>query len=277
MPELPEVETVVQSLLEGDIIGKKIATISITYPKLVERPDKFIKEVEGTVIQRCYRRGKFILFDLSCGKTLLVHLRMTGKLLLSEKSKQSMAHIHAVFIFSDGSSMLYSDVRKFGRFTLVENAIEYLSHLGLEMVAEDFSLPEFCKRITQSNRSLKTLLLDQTVIAGLGNIYADEALYQAELHPKKRASTLTKKELTTLATAIQSILKEAIKRGGSSLGKGLGNFLNSYGKSGKNQQEFQAYQRTGLPCRACSTPIKRIVMGQRSTHFCPSCQTLKIL
>ncbi len=274
MPELPEVETVVQGLLQGKIIGKRIAAISITYPQLVKQPDEFLKEVKGASVEHCYRRGKFILFDLSCGKTLLVHLRMTGKLLLSEKTEKSTAHIHAVFTFNDGSSMLYSDVRKFGRFYLVDDAVKYLSHLGIEMLADDFSFAEFCKKIMQSNRSLKTLLLDQKVIAGLGNIYVDEALFKAQLHPKRKSCTLTKKELMTLADAIQSVLQAAIQRGGSSLGKGLGNFLNSYGRSGENQHEFQAYQRTGLPCKVCSTKIERIIMGQRSTHFCPRCQTL---
>ena len=272
MPELPEVETVVRSLLQSEIVGKTIVQVHLKFSKLVSDPKAFVKDVQGSCILGCTRRGKYILLALSSGKTLLIHLRMTGKLLIVKKEDKTGVHEHAHFTLDDGREIRFNDVRKFGRFYLVDDAKEFLADLGLEMLDEDFSFEEFCSRIASSKRSLKTLLLDQKVLAGLGNIYADEALFGACLLPQRKAYTLSKKELKALCEAIQQVLSLAIERGGSSLGAGLGNFLNSYGKSGENQNLFSVYQRTNLPCLRCGEPIQRIIMGQRSTHFCPNCQ-----
>lgn len=272
MPELPEVETVVRGLLQSNIVGKTITEVHIRFPKLILDPKAFVKDVVGSTISACTRRAKYILLTFNTGKTLLIHLRMTGKLLIVKKNDELSAHEHAQFTLDDGRQIRFHDVRKFGRFYLTSDANEFLADLGLEMLDEDFSFVEFCKRIGGAKRSLKTVLLDQKVIAGLGNIYADEVLFQARLLPQRKACTLSKHELKALCDSIQQVLRSAIERGGSSLGSGLGNFLNSYGQAGKNQNQFSVYQRTNLPCLLCQSPIQRVVMGQRSTHFCPHCQ-----
>ncbi|MDB6081980.1 MAG: formamidopyrimidine-DNA glycosylase [Chlamydiia bacterium] len=272
MPELPEVETVVRNFVQSKLFGTKITEVVITCPSLLADQEQFIKEITGDCITGCARRGKYILLTLSSGKTLLVHLRMTGKLLIVKKSPKKYAHERAALILEGEHDIRFLDARKFGRFDLTESAEEFLKHLGLEPLDKTFSLEAFSRCMLRSKRMLKALLLDQTVVAGLGNIYADESLFQAAIHPARAACTLAQKELKNLHKAIIDVLTAAIERGGSSLGRGQGNFLNAYGSKGENQHAFYVYRRTGRPCLHCSVPIERIVISQRSTHFCPHCQ-----
>jgi formamidopyrimidine-DNA glycosylase len=277
MPELPEVETVVKSISQSKIFNKKILRAIVHFEKLIAGPlsKRFHIDVEGWAFVGCRRRGKYIILSLSSGKELVIHLRMTGKVLIENKNTPFHIHTRAVLQFeNDEREFRYVDVRKFGRFYLVEDADTFLNKLGFEPL-EDFSEQEFIKRLAKSNRKIKALLLDQEFIAGVGNIYADEALYLAKIHPERKASSLSAKEAEQLLSAIREVLTLAIERGGSSLGEGLGNFKNAYGAAGKNQNCFQVYQRTNLPCTRCKTPIQRIVISQRSTHFCPKCQRLE--
>jgi len=275
MPELPEVETVVTSIRRSKIFNKKILRAEIHFAKLIDGPLKkrFHKEVVGFSITSCKRRGKHIILSLSSDKDLIIHLRMTGKVLIEDKDIPAHKHLRAAFTFAgDDREFRYVDVRKFGRFYLVDSAEEFLKELGFEPLDKKVSAHDFAKLLKNHSRKIKALLLDQHFIAGVGNIYADEALFEAKIHPERNSSTLTQKEAEALLKAIRKVLTSAIERGGSSLGEGLGNFQDAYGSAGKNQHEFQVYRRTKLPCVRCGTPIKRIVVSQRSTHFCPNCQ-----
>lgn len=275
MPELPEVETVVTSIRRSKIFNKRILSIVFHSTKLIDGPLKkrFPKDVLGFAITKCKRRGKHIILSLSSGKDLIIHLRMTGKILIEDRKIPAHKHLRAAFTFSaDDREFRYVDVRKFGRFYLVDSAEKFLGELGFEPLDKKVSSVDFAKLLKNHSRKIKTLLLDQHFIAGIGNIYADEALFEATIHPERNSSTLTQKEADALLKAIRKVLTLAIERGGSSLGEGLGNFQDAYGSSGQNQHEFQVYRRTKLPCVRCGTPIKRIVISQRSTHFCPNCQ-----
>ena len=278
MPELPEVETVVASICRSKIFNKKILQADIHFAKLIDGPLKkrFPQDVLGFAITKCKRRGKHIILSLSSGKDLIIHLRMTGKVLIEDRKIPAPKHIRAAFTFSaETREFRYVDVRKFGRFYLVDNAEHFLKELGFEPLDEKISAEDFAKLLKNHSRKIKALLLDQHFIAGVGNIYADEALFEAKIHPERNSSTFTQKKAEALLKAIRKVLTLAIQRGGSSLGEGLGNFQDAYGSSGKNQNEFQVYRRTKLPCVRCRTPIKRIVVSQRSTHFCPNCQPKK--
>lgn len=271
MPELPEVETVVQGLLRANLIGLQVSCVEISWPKLVEEGDAAL--LLGTTLERIYRRGKYIILEFSKKCFLLIHLRMTGKIHLVKPSDPLQAHEKGRIHFAD-LVLCYTDVRTFGRWYQMHDVQAFLAHLGPDPFDETFNGQLFVKALLASNRGLKALLLDQSFIAGVGNIYADEALFLARLHPLRKANSLTKKEASALFQAIRHVLEQGIVHGGSSLGQGKGNFKGLYGSFGKNQERFKVYQRQGLPCPNCANPIEKITVNQRSTHFCPSCQKL---
>lgn len=271
MPELPEVETVVQGLRRASLIGLQVSAVEISWPKLLEEGDASL--LVGKSLERIYRRGKFIILEFSKNCFLLIHLRMTGKILLIKPSDPLQPHEKGRIHFRN-LVLCYTDVRTFGRWYQVQDVNAFLAHLGPDPFDEAFDEPFFIKALKTSVRRLKALLLDQAFIAGVGNIYADEALFLARLHPLRKASSLTKKEAGALFQAIRHVLEQGIIHGGSSLGQGKGNFKSLYGSFGKNQERFKVYQRQGLPCPNCQNPIEKITVNQRSTHFCPSCQKL---
>jgi len=272
MPELPEVETVVRDLRAARIAGRKIRGVEVLHPSVVAgiKPRAFAQHLTGRKITAIERRAKFIIFQLDDGELLTLHLRMTGQLHLARKARGDK-HDHLHLLLDDGRILIYHDPRRFGRWKLARGA-ELFGALGPEPLDGGLTATEFAQRLRRHHRQLKPLLLDQTFLAGLGNIYADEALFAARLHPRRLAHTVKPEQARALLAAIRRILNAAIRARGTTLGLGEGNFAAPHAGRGRFLARLRAYGRTGEPCDRCGVPIKRIVVGQRSTHFCPRCQ-----
>ena len=229
-------------------------------------PHAFSTLIEGQQIKSVGRRGKFLHFTLS-KQHLLIHLRMSGDIHLeTEDSPRDTKHDRVVFSLDDGNRMAFNDTRKFGRVWLVDDPLEVTGGLGPEPLDEALTSEAFYTRLKQNKRLVKPLLLDQSFIAGLGNIYTDECLFAAGIHPQSRASSLDQQQATALLAAIRQVLLEGIKRNGAS--------IDWVYRGGDFQNHFQVYQRDGQPCYRCGAIIQRITVGQRGTHFCPHCQPL---
>jgi formamidopyrimidine-DNA glycosylase len=272
MPELPEVETVVRDLRAAGVAGHRISRVEIMHPSVIAgvTPRVFARRLTGRKITALARRAKFILFQFDDGALLTLHLRMTGQLHLLGAARRDK-HDHLRLTLDDGRVLIYHDPRRFGRWQLACEA-ELSSTLGPEPLDGGLTAAAFAKRLRRHHRQLKPLLLDQAFLAGLGNIYADEALFAARLHPRRRAHTVQPAQARALLAAIRRILLAAIRARGTTLGLGEGNFASPYRMHGTFKLKLKAYGRTGEPCDRCGTPLKRIVVGQRSTHFCPQCQ-----
>ncbi|GGH86778.1 formamidopyrimidine-DNA glycosylase [Pullulanibacillus pueri] len=273
MPELPEVETVKETL-KHLIIGKTIQDVTIRWPKIIKEPDDgevFTTLLRGETFQTIERRGKFIRFILD-HYVLVSHLRMEGKYSLEEATAVPDKHTHVIFHFTDGTQLFYKDVRKFGTMHLFLKGEEWhrppLLDLGPEPLDEAFTEEVLKQAFSKTERMVKAVLLDQKVLVGLGNIYVDEALFRAGIHPTTKAKTLTQQQIKTLVESIRATLSEAVKMGGSS----VRTYLNGQGRMGMFQQKLYVYDRAGEPCKKCGTPIEKIKAAGRGTHFCPSCQ-----
>lgn len=276
MPELPEVESVRRGL-EQLLVDRQIATVLIDWPRIIttDQPlEQWSEQLCGQTITAIRRRGKYLLFDLT-HNVLISHLRMEGKFhyypeqeVPAEKDK----HTHVRFVFTDNSQLHYHDVRKFGRMELIEPSEEAAYFLkkkiGPEPMKEVFNQTEFKKQLAQSKKVIKPLLLEQHLVAGIGNIYADEILFQAKIHPTRRANTLSDSEMTLLYEAIVDIMERAIQAGGSS----VRSYVNSFGEAGRFQEQHQVYGRKDEPCFRCGTLISKIQLAGRGTHFCRQCQ-----
>lgn len=276
MPELPEVENTVRDL-KPLLVGRRFERIDIRWPRLLSgmRAEDFTARLLGRQIVNADRRGKHLLFALDDGQTLMVHLRMTGQLRVAPPSAPLSAYDHLVFALSDGMELRYQDPRKFGRFLLTSQPLAALEKLGPEPLSEAFTPVELFARIQGRRTAIKGLLLNQSVVAGLGNIYADEALFQAGIHPQSPSNALTLADCSRLHSAIRQTLATAIREGGSTLGQsGIANYRRPSGVSGHFQHRHQVYGRAGKPCLVCGGPIHRVQVAQRSTHFCPHCQHL---
>jgi formamidopyrimidine-DNA glycosylase len=273
MPELPEVETVVRDLSAAQLIGQRITRVQVFWPRSLatHTPLDFSSRVQGQAIQGVARRAKFIILQLSQG-TLLIHLRMTGRLYFSDPQAPRHNHEHLLLDLSDRRQMRFQDARKFGRWYLYAEQPEALHALGPEPLDRSFKALHFAQRLAQHQRQIKPLLLDQTFIAGLGNIYADEALFEAGIHPLRRAASLSTTEAQALFRAIRTVLKRGIANLGTTLGKSNYNYYSVSGRIGRNQDALRVFRRMGKPCPRCSQPIARIIVGQRSTHLCLTCQ-----
>lgn len=275
MPELPEVETVRKGLVQL-VTGKTIASVDIFWPRIIEYPevDIFEHDLVGETIETVERRGKFLIFRLT-NWDLISHLRMEGKYEFFQENAPLQKHTHVVFTFTDNSQLRYLDVRKFGRMALVEKnqSQEYrgIKVLGPEPTVEDFQLSDFVQGLKKHHKAIKPLLLDQRLVTGLGNIYVDEALWQAQIHPEQPADSLKAKEVAALHQAIIDVLGRAVEAGGTT----IRTYLNALGEAGKFQLSLNVYGQTGKPCPRCGTPIEKIKVAQRGTHFCPRCQVLK--
>jgi formamidopyrimidine-DNA glycosylase len=278
MPELPEVETVVRGLRAAGLEGARIRDVAVLWHKTVAgaKPAALIAELRGRVIRRLSRRAKYIVMEMEDGKHLLVHLRMTGQFRIEPAGAMADEHDRVILTLSDGRQIHFHDTRKFGRFQLVNDVEKHLSALGPEPLSEDFKTGVLAARLAGKSRMLKPLLLDQTCVAGLGNIYVDEALWLARLHPMRRANTLKKAEIVRLHAAIKKVLAKAITAGGTSLGEGAANFYSVAGRRGLHAANLQVFRRTGEPCPRCGSTIQRMVVGQRSTHICPQCQPERV-
>jgi len=274
MPELPEVESVVRQLQHEGLGGSVVRRARVYWPRTIHthsRP-RFEREIVGARFAGLRRRGKFIVLDLEDQRSLLIHLRMTGRLSLGEVGRPREDHEHVVLDLDDGRDLRFRDPRKFGRWYLLEDAEEKLGELGPEPLDEGFTAACFEGILAARRGALKPLLLNQSFLAGLGNIYVDEALHRARLHPLRTADDLDARESRALHRAIRRVLTEAIAARGTSLGTASTNYRGVDGRSGRNQFRLRVFQRDGEPCPRCRTPIERIVVGQRGTHFCPRCQ-----
>ncbi|MFA5392988.1 MAG: DNA-formamidopyrimidine glycosylase [Candidatus Ratteibacteria bacterium] len=273
MPELPEVETIRRQLVK-DVVGKEIREVKVLVPKLIKEtsPVLFRRKIIGTEIINIRRRGKYLIFDLGTRKNkkilyLQAHLKLSGQLLYSPGPEPAVDY-HIRFLFTDGSRLYYHDLRRFGGFTLRSEDPEPLLNLGPEPLTPAFTFECWKRIVLGKNSRIKTFLLDQHRIAGLGNIYATEALFRAGIHPDRRVSTLQPDETKKLYQTIKSILKEALKAGGTS----IQDYLKPDGSHGNFQKSLFVYRRKGEPCFRCGNPIRVQKDGSRSTYFCPSCQ-----
>lgn len=271
MPELPEVETVVRALRDP-LVGRTFAGFESYWPRQVVRPDdveQLRRRLHGRTVTAVDRRAKYIVMSLDGGaETLIIHLKMTGHLAIEPQAEPVHPHVRQRFFLTDGDELRFRDSRKFGRVYLVVDSDEVLAKLGPEPLEEAFSAAELKRIISHRRRVLKPLLLDQTVIAGIGNIYADEALFGAKLRPDRYAHTLTDDEIERLFAAIQTALRLGIEREGAS----ISDYVKPDGTKGDMQNEVMVFRRTDMPCYTCGRPITRVVLGGRSTHFCQGCQ-----
>ncbi len=286
MPELPEVETIVRGLNQA-IVGKRIKEVKSNFPSIVKQDfDLFRKAILHKRIKGLRRRGKYLLIDLSVGKTILVHLGMTGNLRWIKSNnfpseslikgegcvKQGNKHDHLIIKFyATNFELRYKDLRKFGRIKAFDSGkekdIPELKKLGPE--ALNLTSSQFIKIFRGRKGRIKSALLNQKIIAGLGNIYADESLFEAEINPEQKPDKLCPEKLKRLHKAILKILKKAIRAGGSS----VENYFNIRGEMGNFQLQHKVYGREGKPCKRCGTRVKRIKINKRSSFFCPRCQS----
>ncbi len=275
MPELPEVQTIIDDLQREGLVGQVIQYVHVYWANTVSTPDLSIFRhiLVEKQIQGISRRGKYLIFHLSEDYDLLVHLRMTGHLLLVSEKTPLSPYVRLVLeLKNHHQQLLFHDTRKFGRWYLVHRSHTLFEKMGPEPLSSSFSSDSFLSSLKNRQRALKPLLLDQTFIAGLGNIYVDEALWEAQLHPLQPANTLTDKEAQNLYHAIQRVLKRGIASQGTTLGTGRANFYRLNGKQGGHQLLLNVFRRTGKPCHRCGHLIERLMVTQRSTHICPSCQ-----
>ncbi len=270
MPELPEVEYVARQLREA-LVGSRITRTEVLWPRAVSRmtPEALIARLTGRRVLAVGRRAKYLVLTLDSGESVVIHRRMSGNLRLA-RADEDAPYTRVAFLLSNGRRLLFTDPRKFGRITVVtpDELPALFGRLGPEPLDTDFTPEVLAQRLGRSSRAIKVALLDQSVVAGLGNIYADEALFRARIHPLRSASSLTPDEITALHEGIQSALRTGIEHGGTTFGRHRG----LYDEPGSNLEHVQVYQRTGQPCLRCGAPIERIRVAQRSAHFCPQCQ-----
>jgi formamidopyrimidine-DNA glycosylase len=284
MPELPEVESIARSLRLGGncrepIVGRTVRGTQILWERSLAAIDTcrapavedFRTRMAGQVVTGVGRREKFLVIGLS-NDSLLIHLRMSGDLRVepgvneNEELVPLQPHDRVVIDFTDGWRMVFNDTRKFGRVWLVRDLVYVLGELGPEPFDPQFTAQELFHRLQQVKRQVKPLLLDQAFLAGMGNIYTDEALHIAGIHPLRLSNSLSPEEAGALWDAIRAVLSEGIERNGAS--------IDWVYRGGDFQNYFRVYQRTGQPCLQCGAPIERMELGQRGTHFCPVCQRL---
>jgi formamidopyrimidine-DNA glycosylase len=262
MPELPEVETVVRSI--APLVGRRIVSAEFRCLRVLRGgdPEETAARLRGRRIAGVKRFGKFILISLAGGGYLVVHLGMTGRLLLGGEIGK---HVHAILTLDHGV-LLYEDSRQFGCIQFSEDVPERIRRLGPEPLEVTFE--DFAAALRRRKTRAKALLLNQGFLRGIGNIYADEALFRAGIHPLAIASRLRRERARRLHQAIVAVLTEAIAAGGSS----ISDYVDANGRKGFFQISHRVYQRAGEPCVACGTPIRRVLVTQRSSHFCPKCQ-----
>jgi len=267
MPELPEVETIARKL-RPELVGKSILKADLLWDRTLATPApaKFKKQIKGQEIRGVGRRAKYFVMDLS-DFHLFVHLRMSGDLYIKEVDAATEKHDRLVLNLDPGDTRLvFNDTRKFGRVWLVQDPNEVVGGLGPEPLSEEFTAQMLYEGLQSRHRQLKPLLLDQSFLAGMGNIYTDEALHKARLHPLATSDSVNREQAGALWEAIREVLREGIRRNGAS--------IDWVYRGGEFQNYFRVYDRKGQPCPVCGTAIERLVVGQRGTHICPSCQRI---
>lgn len=264
MPELPEVETIRRGLL--GLVGKTFARYEALWPRqAVPDATSVQAALEGRALTALTRRGKHLLFLLEGGAAIGLHLRMSGRLeCVAPGEAARETHVRGIFTFTDGTRLLFADARKFGRVTLLPDLAAFSLALGPEPLDDAFTPAVLRAALARTSRPLKAALLDQTLVAGIGNIYADEALFRARLHPRRAAGSLTSLEAGRLVKAIRAALEDGIAHNGTS--------FDWIYPGGHMQDHLAVYGRTGEPCPRCGTRLERIIVAQRGTHFCPRCQ-----
>lgn len=265
MPELPEVETIKREL-EKAVLDKKIVGIIVHNPKVIKQPRKedFVKNLENTIIKNILRKGKLLIMELSSGKSLAIHLKMTGQLVYPGDAKNSRVS----FQLSDGKYLDFNDRRLLGELRLLDDWKELKFIRGLGPEPFDINQGQFKEMLSGKKAKIKSLIMDQSFISGVGNLYAAEALFRAKINPLRTAESLSVKETRDLFSAIVDILKEAIKHRGSSVDQ----YVQLNGQSGGYVKFHKVYGRQGKPCLVCKAPIKRITLAGRGTYFCAKCQ-----
>ncbi len=273
MPELPEVETLARGLRQA-ILGRRILSVTLGKTDFMDDPAAIEEHLPGRKIEAVDRYGKFMLLRLSPANgekeqaALLVHLGMTGHLAANAAGAPCGKHMHACLCLDDGRELRYTDARRFGRLAFLRESslAEELSPLGADPL--EIREEEFCERIRTRRARIKALLLDQHVLRGVGNIYADESLWRAKIHPARPGARLSRAQAAELRRALQQILQRAIELRGSS----ISDFVDAQGEPGEYQRRHRAYGREGKPCPRCKTPIRRILVAGRGSYFCPQCQ-----
>lgn len=272
MPELPEVETIANGLRQGgpgspSLLNRRIENVQLFWKRSLATPspEEFYKEVIGQSITAVGRRGKFLLLNLT-KDNLIFHLRMSGDLTIEPHEAPIPPHHRLVLYLDEGIRLAFNDTRKFGRVWLVANPNQVLNHLGPEPFDPALTPLVFHERLIHFHRQIKPLLLDQSFLAGLGNIYTDEALFLARVHPLSSSQEISVPQAELLLASIRKVLQEGIHHHGAS--------IDWVYRGGDFQNHFRVYQRTGQPCPICGTPIQRMVVGQRGTHYCPNCQSV---
>lgn len=271
MPELPEVETVRQTL-RPILIGRTIEAIDVRWPNIIHGDiDVFKRTLLGQVITEIGRIGKYLLFEFS-NLTLISHLRMEGKFYYQSHSEPIDKHVHVIFRLDNGMELRYHDVRKFGTMQLVETKVLWqtasLQKLGFEPFASEATPEYLFAKLQRTRRPIKSVLLDQGVLVGLGNIYVDEVLFRAKLHPETLANTVTLAQSQLILSSSVNVLEKAIALGGTT----IRTYQSTLGVDGRFQNELQVHTKAGTPCPVCHTTIEKIKVGGRGTYYCPTCQ-----
>jgi len=256
------------------LVGRTIVGVEVRWARSVvpPNPTAFARRLTGQAVTGVGRRGKWVVIALGGGDTLLVHMRMTGQLVLEPGDCSDDRHARVLFFLDDARCLRFSDARKFGRLRLVDDPAGVLGELGPEPLADDFTAARLREMLARRRGRIKPLLLNQCFLAGLGNIYTDEVLWRALIHPLRRADTLTSAEVRRLHRAIRAVLRAAIASSGTTLSDGT--YQQADGRSGEFARQLAVYGRVGQPCPRCGTTIERIRVSQRGTHFCPRCQSL---
>ncbi|AKJ64703.1 bifunctional DNA-formamidopyrimidine glycosylase/DNA-(apurinic or apyrimidinic site) lyase [Kiritimatiella glycovorans] len=268
MPELPEVETIRRQLRAAGIEGRRIERVRIDWPRTVDplTPAAFARRVKGRTLLRLRRHGKWLIFELDAENHLLIHLRMTGGFGLTRGRLRRGPHDRVILRLAGGLNLHYRDPRKFGRWRLGP------APAGVGPDALRMRTATLARALGTRRRMVKALLLDQSFVAGIGNIYADESLFAAGIDPRRNTATLTASERAVLAEAIKRILRAAVRNQGTSLGTGRGNYRDLNGNSGGHRERVQVYGRAGQPCPCCGSPLQPTRIAQRTTVFCARCQ-----
>jgi len=273
MPELPEVETIKRDL-EEKIKEKRVKKVIVKDGKCIKipAPAEFIKRTEGKVFREIQRRGKFLIIELDSLDALIIHLKLTGQLIYFPKEGEELNYTRLMFIFYDHTQLNFADMRRFGSIWLIPqhkfSLIPSLANLGPEPLEDEFTLEKFKELVKGARGKIKSLLMDQSFIAGIGNVYSQEALFLAGIHPERKSSKLFDEEIRSLYNNLRKILQEAIYHRGSS----VNNYVDLAGKKGNYEPHLNIYGREGQSCPRCGANIRRITISGRGTYFCPKCQ-----
>lgn len=273
MPELPEVETVRQTLRQL-VLNKKITDVTVLWDNIIKLPlesEAFRQELIGQTVQEINRKGKFLILEFD-DISMVSHLRMEGKYGVYPAAEPMKKHTHVIFQLDDGTELRYNDVRKFGTMHIFKKGEEInqkpLSLLGPDPFDDSFTADYFYNRLQKTQRTIKAVLLDQSIVAGLGNIYVDETLFRAGVHPERKSNLLSRKQVEKVRQAAIETIEEAIQQGGTT----IRSYVNSQGQIGMFQQRLFVYGKEEEPCKNCGTPIEKIKVSNRGTHYCRNCQ-----